>query len=76
MQKHLQVVGPVPGEPVWHGVSTAVLWARSGLPLLGPSPLLHGENSEGSYEDKVWPIFAVCGIELYWNWSTSLGATM
>lgn len=47
IQEHLQVVGPVPGEPVRHELSAALLWMCSGLPLPGSSPLLHGEHPEG-----------------------------
>ena len=59
IQKRLQVVGPVPGEPVGHDLSTALLRVCPGLPLLGPGSLLCGEHSEGddSLGGKDWVVF-------------------
>lgn len=53
LQEHLQVVGPVPWEPVRHGFSAAFLQPCRGLFLPGSSLLLHGRHPKGDWSWRV-----------------------
>ena len=69
LQDHLQVVGPVPGEPGRHGRRAAVLRERPGLPVPGAGALLPWEHPEGNLQLGCRLIF--CG-----SYSQKVGSYM